>query len=123
MAQSNYSPDPSGDVQTVSYGNLGNLHGSGDPNGVVFGRPGWTYYDDAGDALYVNTGEDRNSEWTEFTGTAGSGAGLTYHQSGALDPNGSVTGTVGDVFHSRVSQGGDGSTWWKVSGSGNTGWE
>lgn len=63
--------------------------------------------------------------WTLMSiGGAGGGAGLTYYQTGALDPNGSVTGSVGDVFHSRVSLGGDGSTWWKVSGNAtNTGWE
>lgn len=123
MAQSNYSPDPSGDVQTVSYGNLGNLRGDIDPNGVVYGRAGWTFYNLSTDTLYFNTGDGYNTDWTEFSIGAGGGAGLTYHQSGALDPNGVVTGAVGDVFHSRVASGGDGSTWWKVSGSGNTGWE
>lgn len=119
----NYSPNPSGTVDSDSYGNLGNLKGYGDPNGVVYGRAGWSYYDRSTDELYFNTGDGRNTTWTQFVAVGGNGAGLTYHQSGALDPNGSVVGTVGDVFHSRVSQGGDGSVWWKVSGTGNTGWE
>lgn len=58
------------------------------------------------------------------SGGSGGGAGLTYYQGAFLDPNGNVTGSLGDVYHSRVAAGGDGSTWWKVAGSGtNTNWE
>ena len=53
-------------------------------------------------------------------GGGGGGAGLTYYQGAGLDPNGVQSGSVGDVYHSKVSLGGDGSTWWKVSGTGTT---
>jgi hypothetical protein len=123
MSQSNYTPDPSGDVVSNYHGNLGNLYYTSDPNGVIYGRKGWTLFDTVNEVLYVNTGSGYNTTWTEYSASGGGGAGLTYHQSGDLDPNGVITGSVGDVFHSRVSAGGDGTTWWKVSGSGNTGWE
>jgi hypothetical protein len=50
------------------------------------------------------------------------GAGVT---SGAyIDPNGFVSGSEGDIYHSAISLGGDGTIWVKVSsGTGNTGWE
>ena len=54
------------------------------------------------------------------SGGGGGGAGLTYYQGAGLDPNGVQSGSVGDVYHSKVSLGGDGSTWWKVSGTGTT---
>jgi hypothetical protein len=53
-------------------------------------------------------------------GGGGGGAGLTYYQGAGFDPNGVQVGSVGDVYHSRVALGGDGSTWWKVSGTGTT---
>lgn len=117
MAQENYRPDPSGDVPTSGSFGLWSW-GSGAPTGDGFSNQ--LYLDvDAGEAYQF-----QNGSWVLiFSPGSGGGAGLTYNQSGDLDPNGIITGTVGDVFHSRVSLGGDGSTWWKVSGSGNTGWE
>jgi hypothetical protein len=46
---------------------MGNLYGSGDPNGVVNGRPGWSFYDDTSGSLYFNTGSGYNTQWTLFS--------------------------------------------------------
>lgn len=41
----------------------------------------------------------------------------------ATDPNGSVSGSVDDIYKSDESQGGDGTIWLKKTGNGtNTGW-
>lgn len=56
-------------------------------------------------------------------GAGGGGSGSTNHIGADFDPNGIVTGAVGDTYLSALSLGGDGSVWYKTSGSGNTGWE
>lgn len=121
-AEINYEPNPRSTEVIVPrrYGNLGNLHGDGDPNGVVYGRGGWSYYDDLSDDLYINTGSGYNSTWTLFAGGGGGGPDVKF---GAFaDPNGNVTGSVDDIYKSVESLGGDGTLWIKHTGSGDTGW-
>lgn len=66
-AEVNYAPDPRSDEPIVPrrYGSLGNLHGPGDPNGVVNGRTGWSFYDDLTGNVYYNTGTGYSSVWTQ----------------------------------------------------------
>lgn len=119
MAQVNYVPNPAtadpspGGMKCVG----GSCAGYGPPSDTS-GFNGYTYVDLSSGDLYVKYGDI----WV--IQAAGTGAGLTYHQGAFLDPNGNVTGSIGDVYHSRVASGGDGSTWWKVSGTNsNTVWE
>lgn len=65
-AEVNYNPNPRSDdvITPRRYGGMGNLHGDGDPNGVVNGRPGWSYYDDLSGGVYYNTGSGYSSVWT-----------------------------------------------------------
>lgn len=59
----------------------------------------------------------------ELLSTGAGGGGVTANVGGFLDPNGNVTGSVGDTYYSRFADGGDGSTWFKGSGTAtNTGW-
>lgn len=119
MAQVNYVPDPSADVPPSRCSNGFWTSGSGSPTCAGF-RDQFYLDIDTGDVYQFQSGA-----WVLVSSPGGGGgAGLTYHQSGDLDPNGVITGSVGDVFHSRVSLGGDGTTWWKVAGNGtNTNWE
>jgi hypothetical protein len=116
----NYVPDPSGNVLPSSCGTAQVTTGNGAPTCVsVEGR---IYIDlDTGDFYEYQSGS-----WVIMfsSGGGGGGAGLTYYQGAGLDPNGVQVGSVGDVYHSRLGLGGDGSTWWKVTGTAtNTGWE
>lgn len=117
--QVNFLPNPNYSGYYGPAGNCihGNCYGHGAPSDS-FGSEGSTYIDLDGGDFYVKYGDT----WV-IQGAGGGGAGLTYSQGAALDPNGSVSGATGDVYHSRVSLGGDGSTWWKTTASGNTGWE
>lgn len=113
----NYSPNPSGTVSSQSYGNLGNLRGSGDPNGVVYGRSGWSFYDLDSDTLYFNTGTGRNATWTEFAGGGGGGGiGATYSGSGT--PEGVQSGDPGNLYWDATNN----VLYVKDTGAGNTGW-
>lgn len=59
-----------------------------------------------------------------LTSGGGGGGGGSNTSGAAFDPNGSVTGSPGDIYKSAISLGGDGSEWFKVSGTAtNTGWE
>lgn len=82
--ETNYAPDPRSDEVIVPrrYGNLGNLYGDGDPNGVVNGRAGWTFHDETGGNLYINTGSGYNATWTLHSGASGGVQVL----SGTADP-------------------------------------
>lgn len=119
--QVSFLPNPNWNGYYGPAGNCihGNCYGHGVPSNN-FGNEGSTYIDlDSGDfyAFY-------NGAWAIASGGGGGGAGLTYYQGAGLDPNGVQSGSVGDVYHSRVSLGGDGSTWWKVSGTSSTSvWE
>lgn len=85
--ETNYVPDPSGNVQPEFHGQEGNLHGSGDPNGSVHGYPGYSFYDDDSGDLYINTGNFWNTTWTVFSSSGGS-------SSGALATTGSPEGVL-----------------------------
>lgn len=116
--QVNFEPNPNwnGYYGSTMICTFGNCYGHGVPvNGQGFN--GNTYVDIDSGIFYSNS----NGVWAPAA--AGTGAGLTYTQGAHLDPNGIVTGSVGDVYHSAPVAGGDGSTWWKTVGTGNTGWE
>ena len=80
-------------------------------------------------AFDIQTGDfymyESNTWVLKFSGGGGGGgAGLTYYQGASLNPNGVQVGNIGDVYHSKIALGGDGSTWWKATGNGtDTGWE
>lgn len=71
-------------------GTMGNLIGTGDPNGVVNGQPGWSFYDRSTGDSYINTGEHWGSQWT-----LQGGGGV---DSATLPPIGSIIG-----FHSALT--------------------
>lgn len=115
--ETNFLPNPFGTVDLPSRQCLwGNCSGHGAPSDGD-GRDGFTYVDLDDGTFYVK----ESGVWVAQT--AGTGAGLTYHSGAALDPNGVIVGSPGDVYFSKPSGGGDGSVWWKTSGAGNTGWE
>jgi hypothetical protein len=118
--EQNYVPDPSGNVLPSSCGISFLTTGIGAPTCVS--NEGRIYIDLATGDFYRYVSGAWVIQFT--TGGGGGGAGLTYYQGSALDPNGTITGSIGDVYHSRLGLGGDGSTWWKVTGTAtNTGWE
>lgn len=92
------------------------------------GPPGTTppalalHYTDTlnGDA-YLSVGTSSAADWKLLDVATGAVQSTT----GAfLDPNGNVTGSVGDIFKSAESLGGDGTLWFKVSGTAtDSGWE
>lgn len=117
--EQNYVPDPTGNVPPSSCGLSFLTTGTGAPTCVS--NEGRVYIDlSTGDFYQYQSGS-----WVLVfsTGGGGGGAGLTYYQGAHLDPNGNVTGSVGDVYHSRIAVGGDGSVWWKTTGTAtDTGW-
>lgn len=123
-SETNYEPDPTSTVpiQPRRYGSMGNLTGTADPNGQINGRAGWSFYDENSGDLYFNTGDGYNSVWTLFA-SGGGGGGPDVKFNSFLDPNGNVTGSVDDIYKSVESLGGDGSVWFKQTGTAtNTGW-
>lgn len=117
--EQNYVPDPSGNVLPSNCGLSFFTTGTGAPTcNTESGR----FYIDIGTGDFY---ENQGGSWVLVfsTGGGGGGAGLTYYQGSALDPNGVVTGSIGDVYYSRIAVGGDGSVWWKTTGTAtNTGW-
>lgn len=117
--ETNYVPDPSGNVLPSSCGPTTVATSSGAP--TCGGFEGQINIDITTGDFY----EYQSGAWVLVfsTGGGGGGAGLTYYQGADLDPNGVVTGSVGDVYHSRIAVGGDGSVWWKTTGTAtDTGW-
>lgn len=58
------------------------------------------------------------------TNGGGGGGGNAFSSGSVDDPNGNVTGSPGDIYLSSIPAGGDGSVWFKVTGTDtNTGWE
>lgn len=116
--ETNYVPDPSGSVLPSSCGLSFVTTGSGAPTCVS--TEGRIYIDIVTGDFYRYV----SGAWVlQFSTGGGGGAGLTYHQGAHLDPNGNVTGSVGDVYYSRIAVGGDGSVWWKTTGTAtDTGW-
>jgi hypothetical protein len=91
---------------------MGNLHGSGDPNGVVFGRRGWSFYDDDSDDVYFNTGDGRNAVWTLFS-SGGGGGGDFEVLGGSSDPVAAPSTTRAIFYRTDVVRilAWDGSAW------------
>lgn len=115
----NYTPDPSGNNPPGNCGMSFFSSGSGAP--TCAGIEGRLYVnEDTGDFY-----EYRSGAWVLLfsSGGGGGGAGLTYYQGAFTDPNGNVTGSVGDLYYSRIAIGGDGTLWAKTTGTAtNTGW-
>lgn len=117
--EQNYVPDPSSDVPPSGCGYKVFSTSNGAP--TCPGVEGQINVDEDSGDFY----EWRDGAWVLIfsSGGGGGGAGLTYHQGAFTDPNGNVTGSVGDVYKSRIALGGDGTVWWKETGTGtNTGW-
>jgi len=77
-----------------------------------------------GTAALVTDSEQRSLvKIVSILAAGGGGSGSTNRIGADFDPNGIVTGAVGDTYLSALSLGGDGSVWYKTSGTGNTGWE
>jgi len=117
MPETNFSPQIfwSGFTFPTTGCISGNCFGSGAPSNAD-GFDGYTYIDESSDDFYVKV----NGAWVMRQAAAGTGAGLTMYQGAALDPNGSISGSVGDMYHSKTTLGGDGSTWVKISGTSST---
>lgn len=125
MAEVNYLPNPASPIETPPFFySDSTIAGYGSPEGVVPAWPGTHYTDrDNGDTYIKQSGDGTLTGWAQEAGGGGGGAGLTYYQGAFLDPNGNQTGSVGDVYKSRISLGGDGTVWWKETGNNtNTGW-
>lgn len=103
MSQSNYSPNPYTPVSSDYHGNMGNLRGTENPDGVVFGRRGWSYWKYDTEELFFNSGEGRNTDWEEFTGTGGPGSDPQVFASASSNPAGDPG--VDSAIHYRLDTG------------------
>lgn len=117
MSQTNYVPQIFVQTFTADYGPQG--AGTGSPEGVATGYPGYTYVDVTGPTLYIFSGTPgETTGWSSVSGGGGGGGTLTT-LSGTGSPNGAATGNPGYTY----TQVDNSSLWAKITGTGtNTGW-
>lgn len=71
---------------------------------------------------YISTGTSSAADWKLLDVATAVGVNVTIDS--YLDPNGVLVGSPGDIYKSAAALGGDGSVWFKVSGTAtDTVWE
>lgn len=111
------SPGPQPPTSEPTSNALGNLTGSGSPEGVVSASPGGGYVDTDDGTLYVKVTGVGSTGWMAVSG--GGGSGVVYNSSGNGTPEGVVSGAPGRTYWDALNS----VFYVKKTGTGNTGWQ